>query len=144
MKGYYGDPAATAEVLKDGWLATGDIGEIDEEGCLRITDRKKDIIVTAGGKNVAPQNLENELKGDPLVSQVVVHGDQRKFLSALVTLNPENARKWADEHGVATPHRAAPRGPEGRRAASSRPSTRSTRARPATRPSRSSPSCRAS
>jgi long-chain acyl-CoA synthetase len=103
MKGYYRNPEATAEVLKDGWLATGDIGEIDEAGCLRITDRKKDIIVTAGGKNVAPQNLENDLKGDPLISQVVVHGDRRKFLSALVTLNPENAQKWARENGVSAP-----------------------------------------
>lgn len=103
MKEYYRNPAATAEVLKDGWLATGDIGEIDEAGCLRITDRKKDIIVTAGGKNVAPQNLEGDLKGDPLISQVVVHGDKRRFLSALLTLNPENARKWAAENGVTTP-----------------------------------------
>jgi long-chain acyl-CoA synthetase len=103
MKEYYGNPAATAEVLKDGWLATGDIGEIDEAGCLRITDRKKDIIVTAGGKNVAPQNLENELKAEPLISQVVVHGDRRKFLSALLTLNPEAARKWAQENGVTSP-----------------------------------------
>jgi long-chain acyl-CoA synthetase len=103
MKEYYGNPAATAEVLKDGWLATGDIGEIDEAGCLRITDRKKDIIVTAGGKNVAPQNLEGELKSEPLISQVVVHGDRRKFLSALITLNPESARKWAQENGVTAP-----------------------------------------
>jgi long-chain acyl-CoA synthetase len=103
MKEYYGDPAATAEVLRDGWLYTGDIGEIDEAGCLRITDRKKDIIVTAGGKNVAPQNLENELKSDPLISQVVVHGDKRKFLSALLTLNPENVKKWADQNGVTAP-----------------------------------------
>jgi long-chain acyl-CoA synthetase len=94
MKGYYQNPAATAEVLVDGWFASGDIGELDEDGCLRITDRKKDIIVTAGGKNVAPQNLENDLKTDPLVSQVMVHGDKRKFLSALVTLNEEAARKW--------------------------------------------------
>jgi long-chain acyl-CoA synthetase len=79
------------------------VGEVDEEGCVRITDRKKDIIVTAGGKNVAPQNLENELKADPLVSQVVVHGDRRKFLSALVTLNPDNVAKWAQENGVVTP-----------------------------------------
>jgi len=100
MKGYYKSPAATEEVLKDGWLATGDIGHVDEAGCLQITDRKKDIIVTAGGKNVAPQNLENELKTDPLVSQVMVHGDRRKFLSALVTLNEENARRWASEHGL--------------------------------------------
>ncbi len=100
MKEYFNNPAATAEVLKDGWLHTGDIGHLDEAGYLKITDRKKDIIVTAGGKNVAPQNLENELKTDPLISQVMVHGDKRKFLSALVTLNEENARKWADEHGL--------------------------------------------
>jgi long-chain acyl-CoA synthetase len=100
MKEYYRNPAATAEVLKDGWLATGDIGLIDEAGCLKITDRKKDIIVTSGGKNVAPQNLENELKSDPLISQTMVHGDKRKFLSVLVALNEENARKWAAENGV--------------------------------------------
>ncbi len=99
-KGYHGRPADTAEVLRDGWLYTGDIGLIDEAGCLKITDRKKDIIVTAGGKNVAPQNLENALKTDPIISQVMVHGDRRKFLSALVALNEENARKWAVENGV--------------------------------------------
>ena len=100
MKGYYNKPEATAEVLKDGWLATGDIGELDSDGYLRITDRKKDLIKTSGGKYVAPQNLENELKTDPLVSQAMVHGDQRKFCSALITLNVEAARKWADENGV--------------------------------------------
>jgi long-chain acyl-CoA synthetase len=100
MKGYYNDPAATAEVLRDGWLATGDIGMLDAAGHLKITDRKKDIIVTAGGKNVAPQNLENDLKTDPLISQAMVHGDRRKFLSALLTLNEENLKKWAEENGV--------------------------------------------
>ena len=100
MKEYYRKPEATAEAFHDGWFLTGDIGELTPDGCLRITDRKKDIIVTAGGKNVAPQNLENELKGDPLISQVMVHGDQRKFVSALVTLNEENARKWADDTGL--------------------------------------------
>ena len=100
MAGYFNAPAATAEVLKDGWFATGDIGVLDEKGHLKITDRKKDIIVTAGGKNVAPQNLENELKTDPLVSQVMVHGDKRKFLSAIFTLNEENVRAWARQHGV--------------------------------------------
>jgi long-chain acyl-CoA synthetase len=100
MKEYYKNPAATAEVFRDGWFLTGDIGEIDADGYLRITDRKKDIIVTAGGKNVAPQNLENALKSDPLISQAMVHGDQRRFLSALVTLNEENARKWAADNGV--------------------------------------------
>ena len=101
MKEYHGSPEATAEVLRDGWLYSGDIGEVDRDGYLRITDRKKDIIVTAGGKNVAPQNLENELKTEPLISQVMVHGDKRKFLSALVTLNEENVRKWAQDSGVA-------------------------------------------
>ncbi|HEY6105505.1 MAG TPA: long-chain fatty acid--CoA ligase, partial [Anaeromyxobacteraceae bacterium] len=86
MKEYFNAPAATAEVFKDGWFLTGDIGVIDGDGYLKITDRKKDIIVTAGGKNVAPQNLENDLKTNPLISQVMVHGDKRKFLSALVTL----------------------------------------------------------
>ena len=100
MKEYYRNPKATAEVFQDGWFATGDIGSLDEAGCLKITDRKKDIIVTSGGKNVAPQNIENELKTDPIVSQVMVHGDKRKFLSALVTLNEESARKWAAENGV--------------------------------------------
>jgi len=100
MKEYYKNPAATAETLKDGWLYTGDIGLVDERGCLKITDRKKDIIVTAGGKNVAPQNLENDLKTEPFISQVVVHGDKRKFLSALVTVNEENVRKWAADNGV--------------------------------------------
>src|SRR5512136_546812 len=100
MKGYYKRPEATAEVLKDGWLYTGDIGELDGDGYLKITDRKKDLIKTSGGKYVAPQNLENEIKMDPLVSQVMVHGDQRKFVSALVTLNVETARAWATEHGI--------------------------------------------
>jgi long-chain acyl-CoA synthetase len=100
MKGYWNNPEATAEVLKDGWFATGDIGQLDAEGYLKITDRKKDIIVTAAGKNVAPQNLENELKTDNLVSQVMVHGDKRKFLSALITLNEDNAKKWASDNGL--------------------------------------------
>jgi long-chain acyl-CoA synthetase len=100
MKEYYNNPAATAEALEGGWFHSGDIGVIDSDGYLKITDRKKDIIVTAGGKNVAPQNLENDLKTNPLVSQVMVHGDKRKFLSALITLNEENARKWAAEAGI--------------------------------------------
>jgi long-chain acyl-CoA synthetase len=101
MKGYWRNPAATEEAIQDGWYHTGDVGELDRDGFLRITDRKKDIIVTAGGKNVAPQNLESELKTDPLVSQVVVHGDRRKFLSALVTLNEEAVRRWAEREGFA-------------------------------------------
>jgi len=107
MKGYYNNPGATAEVLKDGWFATGDIGHLDADNYLAITDRKKDIIVTAGGKNVAPQNLENELKTDAILSQVVVLGDKRKYLSALVTLNPETAKKWASDNGLGTTDLAA-------------------------------------
>ena len=102
MKGYHNHPASTAEVLQGGWLATGDVGQLDAAGRLRITDRKKDIIVTAGGKNVAPQILENELMGDPLISQVLVHGDRRRFVSALITLDEQRAREWAAEHGLAS------------------------------------------
>ena len=101
MKEYYRRPEATSEVLKDGWLYTGDIGELDADGYLKITDRKKDLIKTSGGKYIAPQNLENELKGDPLISQAVVHGDNRKFVVALITLSEENARRWATEQGIA-------------------------------------------
>jgi long-chain acyl-CoA synthetase len=99
MREYYRNPEATEEAIRDGWLATGDIGVIDGAGYLR-TDRKKDIIVTSGGKNVAPQNLENDLKGDPLISQVMVHGDRRRFLSALVTLNDANVRQWLKDSGI--------------------------------------------
>jgi long-chain acyl-CoA synthetase len=101
MRGYFGNPEATAECLQhDGWFHTGDIGVIDGDGYLRITDRKKDIIVTAGGKNVAPQNLENSLKSNAIISQVVVHGDQRKYLVALVTVAEDRARKIASDKGV--------------------------------------------
>lgn len=94
MKGYYNNEAATAEVLeKDGWFHTGDIGEIDAAGFVRITDRKKDIIVTAGGKNVAPQNLENTLKTYPIVSTAMVHGDKRPYLTVLICVNEDNAQK---------------------------------------------------
>jgi long-chain acyl-CoA synthetase len=101
MKEYYRRPEATAEILKDGWLHTGDIGELDADGYLKITDRKKDLIKTSGGKYIAPQNLENELKGHPMISQAVVHGDNRKFVVALITLSEENARRWATEQGIA-------------------------------------------
>ena len=83
----------------DGWLRTGDIGRIDEDGFLTITDRKKDILVTAGGKNVAPQNLENELKASEYVSQALVVGDRRPYIAALITLDEAELAKWRDEGG---------------------------------------------
>ncbi|MFV8755254.1 AMP-dependent synthetase/ligase [Nannocystaceae bacterium ST9] len=102
MHEYWRDPVSTAEVLVDGWFHTGDIGELDPEtGALRITDRKKDLIVTAGGKNVAPQKLENLVRADPLISQCVVHGDRRNFLTAIVTLDPAALAEFATHHGLA-------------------------------------------
>lgn len=88
FQGYYKNPRATAAVLsRDGWFHTGDIGEIDRDGFLKITDRKKDIIVTSAGKNIAPQNIENLMKAVPYISHLMVYGDRRKYLTALVTLN---------------------------------------------------------
>jgi long-chain acyl-CoA synthetase len=102
MRGYYNLPEDTAEALEaDGWFHTGDIGHLDADGFLSITDRKKDILVTAGGKNIAPQNIEGQLKAAcPYVSQVVMLGDRRPFCVALITLNEETAGKWAREHGI--------------------------------------------
>ncbi len=104
MKGYFKDPEATAETIdEDGWLHTGDIGELDEDGFLKITDRKKDIIVTAGGKNVAPQRIERILRTSHYIAQVMAYGDKRKYISALVTLDPENIQKWASENRIDGP-----------------------------------------
>jgi long-chain acyl-CoA synthetase len=101
FKEYFRDPEATREAVDaDGWLQTGDIGELDSEGFLRITDRKKDIIVTSGGKNVAPQNVENLLKNDKFVSQALVYGDRRKYLTAVITLSAEDIVAWAERNGV--------------------------------------------
>jgi long-chain acyl-CoA synthetase len=103
FQGYYKEPEATAEVLgADGWLRSGDIAEIDADGFVRITDRKKDIIVTAGGKNVAPQNLENDLKTSKFVSQAMVVGDRQPYVAALITLDPEALPAWAAERGLPT------------------------------------------
>jgi long-chain acyl-CoA synthetase len=100
--GYFKQPEATAETLIDGWLHSGDIGEFDAQGFLRITDRKKDLIITAGGKNVAPQNIEKLLKAIRGVGQAVVIGDRQKFLVALLTVDPEQGPALAKEHGWPT------------------------------------------
>jgi long-chain acyl-CoA synthetase len=101
FQGYFKDPEATATVLTDdGWLRTGDVGEVDSNGLLTITDRKKDIIVTAGGKNVAPQNIENALKASKFVSQALVVGDRRPYLAALITLDSDEIGRWATERGI--------------------------------------------
>ena len=99
FRGYHDNEAATAEAMHDGWFRTGDLGAIDEDGFLTITGRKKEIIVTAGGKNVAPSVLEDRLRGHPLVSQVVVVGDQRPYIGALITLDPEGVPGWLAAHG---------------------------------------------
>jgi long-chain acyl-CoA synthetase len=100
FQGYYKNEEATREAIVDGWLHTGDIGEIDSDGFIKITGRKKDIIITAGGKNITPANLENEIKQHPLVSQCVVVGDRRPYLVALVTLDPEEVVAYAKDHGL--------------------------------------------
>jgi long-chain acyl-CoA synthetase len=97
---YWQNAEATAETIVDGWLHTGDIGEIDEDGFLKITGRKKDIIITAGGKNLTPANLENDLKQSRWVSHAVMHGDRRPFPVALVTLDEEEILPWAREQGL--------------------------------------------
>jgi long-chain acyl-CoA synthetase len=102
MPGYWDDPAATAEAIAGGWLHTGDIGVLDEEGSLRITDRKKDVFKTSGGKMVAPQQIEKELRAaEPLVAHALVHGHARRFVSALLTLDAAAVRRWADAERVA-------------------------------------------
>lgn len=103
MKEYYNDPESTEKVLKDGWFHTGDIGEISESGDLKITDRKKDLIKTAGGKYVAPQRLEGFLKTSPLISHVHIHGDQRKFVVALITLDKGYVSALAKDRGWSFP-----------------------------------------
>ena len=101
MMGYWNRPAATAEVMEGGWFHTGDIGFIDEDGFLHITDRKKDIIVTAGGKNVAPQPIENEFKLSRYVTEICLIGDKRKYLVALIVPSFDSLREYLRRHQLA-------------------------------------------
>jgi len=101
FKGYYKDPSATEAVFEDGWMRTGDVGIADEDGYLFITDRKKDIIITAGGKNIAPSEMENRLKCSPYVNQAIVVGDKRPYLSAIIQIELDTVSKWALEHNIA-------------------------------------------
>ncbi len=100
FKGYYRDEETTKEALHDGWMHTGDVGEIDADGFLKITDRKKDLIITAGGKNIAPQYIENLLKFSPYINDAVIIGDKRKFISAIIVIDEENVVKFAQDHKV--------------------------------------------
>lgn len=100
ISGYYKNPEATARALENGWLHTGDVGEFDEDGYLRIVDRKKDLIITAGGKNIAPQKIESKLKVSPYVNDAIVIGDRRKFVSAIIVLDEDNINKYARDHKI--------------------------------------------
>jgi long-chain acyl-CoA synthetase len=98
--GYYRNPEATSSTIVDGYMHSGDVGEFDVGGYLRITDRKKDLIITAGGKNIAPQNIENQLKFSPYINDAVVIGDRRPFLIAIVCIDEENVSNWAQENRI--------------------------------------------
>jgi long-chain acyl-CoA synthetase len=98
--GYYNNPKATEEAVMDGWLRTGDMGEVDQDGCLRITDRKKDIIITAGGKNIAPSEIENKLKFSPYIKEAIIIGDRRKYLTCLIQIEFENVANWAQNNRI--------------------------------------------
>ena len=100
FKGYYRDEENTRMALHDGWMHTGDVGEVDAEGYLKITDRKKDLIITAGGKNIAPQYIENLLKFSPYINDAVVIGDGRKYLTAMIVIDEENVTKYAQDNKV--------------------------------------------
>ncbi len=95
--GYFRTPEATAAALKDGWLHTGDVGEIDADGFLKITDRKRDLFITASGKNIAPQYIENKLKASPYINDAVVIGDGKRYITALIAIDEENVTKWAQD-----------------------------------------------
>jgi long-chain acyl-CoA synthetase len=98
--GYHNNDDATSDAVRDGWFHTGDIGELDEDGYLKITGRKKELLVTAGGKNVAPAALEDRLRAHPLISQCIVVGDQKPFIAALLTLDEEMYPSWAKNNGI--------------------------------------------
>lgn len=100
FKGYYRNPKATEETIVDGWLHSGDVGELDEDGFLKITDRKKDIIVTAGGKNVTPQYIENKLKASIYINDAIVIGDKRKYLTALIMIDEDTVVKYAQDNKI--------------------------------------------
>jgi long-chain acyl-CoA synthetase len=100
IKGYLNQPEKTAETIRDGWLHTGDVGMVDNEGFFRITDRMKDIIITAGGKNITPSEIENELKFSPYVTDAVIIGDKLPYLTALVMIDQENVEKFAQDHDI--------------------------------------------
>jgi long-chain acyl-CoA synthetase len=100
FKGYFRDPEKTAETVKDGWLHTGDVGFVDEEGHVVIKDRLKDIIITSGGKNITPSEIENQLKFSPYINDAVVIGDGRKYLTALIMIDDENVMKYAQENRI--------------------------------------------
>ncbi len=100
MRGYWRNEAATRDAFEGDWFRTGDIGELDEDGFLTITGRKKELLVTAGGKNVAPAPIEDPLRAHPLIGQVVVIGDAKPFIGALISLDPEMVPVWCEQNGI--------------------------------------------
>ena len=146
MGGYYKDPELTmATVDADGWMHTGDIGELDDDGFLKIVDRKKELIITSGGKNISPALVEYELQRHPLIGQACAIGDRRNYVTALLVLDPETAPAWARAQGIAFESladlAAAPRGAGRGRARRRR---RPTRTWPGPSRSAGSPCCRPS
>jgi long-chain acyl-CoA synthetase len=100
MRGYWHNPTATKDTFENEWFKTGDIGQLDDDAFLTITGRKKELLITAGGKNVAPAPMEDPLRADPLIGQAVVIGDNRPFIAAIITLDPEMLPLWLASHGL--------------------------------------------